>query len=51
MLALSLILFPFLLSHVLINAEALRYGTQQIEPLTEMVLNHQIQEQAGSEEG
>ena len=47
---LSLLLLPLLRYRVQINAEALRYGPQTIEPLTDMVLGRYIQEQASSKE-
>ena len=42
---------PFLWYRILIDADALRYRPQPIEPLTAMVLGRQLQEQAGAEEG
>ena len=48
---LSLLPPSLIQSRVLIDEEALQYGTHPIEPLTAMVLRRHIQEQAGSKEG
>ena len=46
------LLVLFLLRYcLLIYEEALWYGTRPIKYLTEMVIGHQFQEQAGSKEG
>ena len=48
---LYLLFLPLLQYHTLINTEELQYRPQPIDPLTEMVLGHQLQEWACAEEG